>query len=112
MLIVTNEVSGTTSVFAVRTVTPSLMASNSIKVNAFPNPVIDQLQLQFSESITGKVDIELTGSFNGKSFLKSSNWLNGNQNRIDLNLSSLPSNIYVMKVFYGSEMTRHNLIKK
>jgi len=113
LLIVTNEVSGTTSLFAVRTEAPSMIASNnSLEVNAFPNPVVDQVQIQFPESITGKVEIEITGSFNGKSYLKSSGMLGGNQNAFNLNLSSLPSNLYVVKVSYGSEVSHLNLIKK
>ncbi|HYC84546.1 MAG TPA: choice-of-anchor tandem repeat GloVer-containing protein [Chryseosolibacter sp.] len=75
-------------------------------VQVYPNPSAEVFNITRAETASGKMYVEVT-DFNGnvveKSFLENTNIEVGR---------ALPKGIYVLKVFNGSEVTTHRLVKK
>ena len=111
LLVVTNEVSGTTTIYEINTGEEDDDSLDEFIVKTFPNPVTDKLMINFSKDINGPVNVEMTNMITGKSMLKRHKNLSEDQNSIELDVSYLPKNIYVMKLTYGSDMKVVNIVK-
>ncbi len=68
------------------------------QVSVSPNPVRDQLTLQFSKSLTGPVTVKVYDVMGRKTYFETETMLNGEQS-IQLNLGGLPSRFYLLKVY-------------
>jgi hypothetical protein len=113
MLIVTNEISGTTSIYKVNSNTEEEEEyAQEFSVKAFPNPIITTLTLTSDRSMTENTTIEFTGLFSGKTYLISEKSLSQDGKKLDIDVSILPSGMYVMKLMCENSTYRMNLMKK
>ena len=67
--------------------------------------------ISFNKDIKGPVNIEMTNMLTGKSLLKSNNTLSDGQKSIELDVSNLPKDMYVMKLTYGSFVKTVSIVK-
>ena len=111
MLVVTNEVSGTTSIFKIKLKLPFNTVNPNLEIKAYPNPVVRKIFIDFNQSYEGLVNIELTGTMNGTSYLEQTGKIGEDKSNIELDLSHLPKNMYVMKVSYGTVVKHFNIVK-
>lgn len=78
--------------------------SNTEEINYYPNPVVDKLTVNMKQNIESLVVYSLSGSI-----LKSENW---NTKSGNIDMSALPSGIYIVNVKTASHVKSFKVIKK
>lgn len=78
--------------------------SSAEEINYYPNPVVDKLTLNMKQNIESVVVYNLSGSI-----VKSENW---NTKSGNIDMSALPSGIYIVNVKTASNVKSFKVIKK
>lgn len=87
------------------------VASNLTDLRVSPNPAVDQVQLQFTAAQTGAVQISVANMLGSVVQNRQSDMQSG-ENRFDLNLQSLPSGTYIVRLQSGSDAAAIKVVKK
>jgi len=94
-------------------VNDNFIDGQSFKVNIYPNPVKELLNVEIGNSNTTKVNLVVADAY-GKTVInkviEQSN--NGNINHIQLSTSDLPVGIYILQLNNGSEITITKFVKQ
>ncbi len=75
-------------------------------MHLYPNPAVDNVTISADSPITS---VELF-TFNGSQAMKQA--VNGSSTSIDLNVSSLPQGIYIVRIVTGNKTITKRLIKQ
>ncbi|AHM61937.1 5'-nucleotidase [Flammeovirgaceae bacterium 311] len=108
LLLLTNEVSGTTTLFEVKS---SKSFSAQVALQFYPNPVSDKLYLNVEKLQEKSITIEIAGMLTGKVYLSQSYELTGAPT-LEIPLARLPNQLYVVKVKGAAINQQHRLLKK
>jgi hypothetical protein len=108
LLVTTNEISGTTSIF--RVVTDNHSASANATLSVFPNPVSNQVTV----SLPGDEQVQSISAshlMNGKLFSLQATSQDSESNSFTAEVSHLPKGIYNLIIYTNSGVYNHQLIK-
>ncbi|WP_224999401.1 choice-of-anchor I family protein [Cesiribacter sp. SM1] len=108
LLLLTNEVSGTTTLFEVKASKPSIVKAG---IQFYPNPVTDRLTVNVAALQEESISIEIASMLSGKVYLSEHYQLEG-ASTIEIPLRHLPSQLYVVKVKGATISQQHRLLKK
>jgi hypothetical protein len=106
-VIITSENCSQTSECVSVTTVGTANRRNNLEVSAFPNPFRDQVNITL-DGLEGVTTVEVY-SINGQQVAITSSWNSGNQT---LDLSDLPSGVYVLKVSNGEGLFIDQIIKQ
>ncbi|CAN5598396.1 hypothetical protein BH23BAC1_BH23BAC1_19600 [soil metagenome] len=112
LLVLTNEVSGTTSLFEVVVGNPGKgKSSQKAKISTYPNPVVDKLFVKLENIDENEITIELICGFSGKvHYSKVYNMMNSNE--IEIPSDHLSSQLYFLKIKGNAIDEMFRMIKK
>lgn len=99
LLIVTNEVSGTTSLFEVNTSKNEAdnLLSKNLGILAYPNPVTDRIFLDVSTINETNINVEIISVMDGKVFFTHV-FNTADQPIFEISVNHLPNQIYIVKL--------------
>lgn len=112
LLVVTNEVSGTTSMFEIDSRNPALtfVLSKKSHLRSYPNPVKDQLYIEVPEIEEPEVEIQIIDLFTGKVKFSKSYTVAG-KGVIEVPMNGLKNNPYVVKVKTPTFVDQFRIVK-
>ena len=99
LVVVANEVSGTTTMFEVGNRNPAVtfLLSSKSKLKTYPNPVKDQLFIEFNEVKDLEVEIEIRDLFGGRVHFSKAYYLPAS-NVLEIPVAGLKKQIYFVRV--------------
>ena len=112
LLVVTNEVSGTTSMFEVDSRNPALtlLLSKKSKLRSYPNPVKDVLYIEIPDTEATELEIEISDVFTGSVKFSKSIAVAGKE-MIEVPMERLPNQTYIVKVKAWDFVNQFRVIK-
>jgi len=87
------------------------IGNNSFVINLFPNPVSEQLNLQFNQTNNQPINISLTNLLGKTVLTETYNALKG-FNEVQLNTSNLSKGVYFLTIYNGLETHYQKLVKQ
>ena len=112
LLVVTNEVSGTTSLFEVDSRNPALtlLLSKKSKLRSYPNPVKDVLYIEIPKTDAAALELEISDLFTGRVRYSKSFELTGKK-VIEVPMEGLANQPYIVKVKAQDFVDQFRIIK-